>query len=164
MSARGVHFALTPALEKKILAAKSDRKMMELIEAIEEAWEKPFVVETDKAWDAIHRCLTDGTLLYVSGEYPLSHCICGGRQLYRGRDYTVSYVSRPQVKDVATALPKITKAWMRKCYDKIDPEEYNEVDIGDEDFGYTWENFLDVRRFYKKAAEAGRAVIFTVDA
>jgi Domain of unknown function (DUF1877) len=32
------------------------------------------------------------------------------------------------------------------------------------DFEYTWENFLDVRRFYKKAAEAGRAVIFTVAA
>jgi hypothetical protein len=35
--------------------------------------------------------------------------------------------------------------------------------MGEGDFDYTWENFLDGRRFYKKAAEAGRAVIFTVD-
>ena len=136
---------------------------MGLIDAIEETWEQPFVVETDKAWDAMHRCLTDGSLLYVSGEYPLNHCICGGRQLIRGRDYTVSFVSRPQVKDVAAALAKVTKAWLRKRYDKIDPDDYDEVEMGDEDFRYTWDNFLAVRRFYKKAAEAGRAVIFTVD-
>jgi hypothetical protein len=163
MSARGVHFAVTPAQAKQLLAAKSDRKLKELVEAIEEAWEEPFVVETDKAWDAIHRCLTDGSLLYVSGEYPLNHCICGGRQLFRGQDYTVSFVTAAQVKDVAAALAKITRAWMRKRYDRIDPEDYDEVEMGDEDFASTWENFLDVRRFYKRAAQAGRAVIFTVD-
>jgi hypothetical protein len=163
MSARGVHFAVTPMQEKTLLGAKSDRKLMDLVEEIEEAWEEPFVCETDKAWDAIHRCLTDGSLLYVSGEYPLNHCICGGRQLFRGRDYTVSYVSASQAKDVAKALPKITKAWMRKRYDKLDPEEYDEVEKGDEDFNYTWDNFLELRGFYKKAAEAGRAVIFTAD-
>ena len=145
------------------MAAKSDDKLMELVEKIEEAWQEPFVVETDKAWDAIHRCLTDGTLLYVSGEYPLNHCICGGRQLFRGRNYTVSYVSAPQVKDVAKALTKITKMWMRQRYDQIDPEDYDEVEMGDEDFGYTWESFLDLRGFYKTAAASGRAVIFTVD-
>jgi hypothetical protein len=163
MSARGVHLAATPAQAKALLAAKTDRKLMELVEEIEEAWEEPFVVETDKAWDAIHRCLTDGSLLYVSGEYPLNHCICGGRQLIRGRDYTVSFVSAPQVKDVAAALAKISKAWLRKRYDQIDPDDYDEGEIGDDDFDYTWESFLDVRRFYKRAAKARRAVIFTVD-
>jgi hypothetical protein len=163
MSARGVHFAVTSAKGKQLFAAKSDRKVMELVEQIEEAWEEPFVCETDKAWDAIHRCLTDGSLLYVSGDYPLNHCICGGRQLFRGRDYTVSYVSASQVKDVAFALAKITRAWMRKRYDQLDPEEYDEVEMGDDDFEYTWENFLHLRRFYKKVAQAGRAVIFTVD-
>lgn len=163
MSARGVLFAVTRAQEKQLLAAKSDRQLMELVDDIEKAWQKPFVVETDKAWNAIHRCLTDGTLLYVSGEYPLNHCICGGRQLIRGRDGTVSHVSAAQVKDVAAALAKITKAWMRKRYDQIDPDDYDEVEPGDKDFAYTWDNFLHVRRFYKSAAAAGRAVVFSVD-
>jgi hypothetical protein len=163
MSARGVHFAVTAAQERLLLAAKSDRKLMDLLEGIEEAWEEPYVVDTDKAWDAIHRCLTNGSLLYVSGEYPLNHCICGGRQLCRGREYTVSYVSAPQVKDVASALAGIRKSWMRNRYDQLDPEDYDEVAIGDEDFNYTWRNFLDLRRFYKVAAKASRAVIFTVD-
>jgi hypothetical protein len=163
MSGLGVHFAVTPAQAKALLAAKSDRALMVLVEEIEDAWEEPYVVETDKAWNAIQRCLTDGTLLYVSGDYPLNHCICGGRQLVRRQEYTVSFVTAPQVKDVAAALGKVTKAWMRKRYDKLDPEDYDEVEIGDEDFAYTWKSFLDVRRFYKRAAEAGRAVIFTVD-
>jgi hypothetical protein len=163
MSARGVHFALSRTQVRALLAAKSDRKLISLIEQIEDSWEIPFLAESDKAWDAIHRCLTDGSLLYISGEYPLNHCICGGRQLHRGRGYTVSFVTVRQVKDVAAALGKITKGWMRKRYDQIDPEEYNEVEMGDDDFSYSWGNFLDVRRFYKKAAQAGRAVIFTVD-
>src|SRR3954464_8730265 len=156
MAERGVHFAVTAPQARALLAARSDRQLMGQIERIEEAWEEPFVVETDKAWNAIHRCLTDGSLLYVSGEYPLNHCVCGGRQLHRGPDYTVSFVSAREVKDVAAALAKVTKAWMRRRYDQIDPDEYDEVEMGDEDFDYTWENFLDVRRFYKRAAAAGR--------
>jgi hypothetical protein len=163
MSALGVHFAVTAARARALQAARSDRALMSLVAEIEETWEEPFVVESDKAWDAIHRCLTDGSLLYVSGEYPLNLCICGGRQLFRGRDYTVSFVSAREVKDVAGALNKVTKAWMRRRYDRLDPEDYDEVEMGDEDFRYVWENFLDVRRFYRKAAAAGRAVIFTVD-
>ncbi len=162
MSARGVHFAVTTGQARSLLAAKSDRKLMALVEAIEESWEEPFVMESDKAWDAIHRCLTDGSLLYQSGEYPLNHCICGGRQLFRGRDYTVSFVSAPQVKDVALALQKVTKAWLRKRYSLIDPDDY-EFEPGEEDFAFVWGNLLEVRKFYKKAAAAGRAVIFTVD-
>lgn len=163
MSARGVHFAVTAAQAKSLLAAKSDRALMSLIEGIEEAWQKPFVVETDKAWDAIHRCLTDGSLLYESGEYPLNHCICGGRQLYRGNDYTVSFVTVRQVKDVAQGLKKITKAWLRKRYLLIEPGEYS-GEVGDEDFAYVWDNFLDLRKFYNRSANSRRAVIFTVDA
>jgi hypothetical protein len=161
MSARGVHFAVTDEQARALLAAKSDRKLMDLVGKIEKAWDRRFLAQTDKAWDGIHRCLTDGYLLYESGEYPLNHCICGGRQLFRGRSYTVSFVTAEQVKDVAEALSKVTKGWMRKRYDAIDPDDY-EFDIEDDDFEYVWENFLDLRRFYKKAAAAGRAVIFTV--
>jgi len=100
--------------------------------------------------------------LYVSGKYPLNLCICGGRQLHRGSDYTASFVSARQVKAVAEALGKVNKRWMRSRYSLIDREDYGD-ELGEEDFDYTWENFLDVRRFYRKAAKEGRAVLFTVD-
>jgi hypothetical protein len=161
MSARGVHFAVSKTQVDALLAAKSDRKVLEIVEQIEEAWQKPLLVESDKAWDAIHRCLTDGSLLYESGEYPLNLCICGGLQLYEKRGYTVSFVFLDQVQDVAEALSQVTRQWMRQQYDLMDDDYDGEKD--DEDFRYVWSNFLDVREFYRRAAKANRAVIFTVD-
>jgi hypothetical protein len=62
----GVHFAITSEQERSLLAAddEGDRDAVaELLEEIEEFWDDDALkVDTDKAWDAIHRCLTDGTL------------------------------------------------------------------------------------------------------
>ena len=44
--------------------------------------------ELDKSWDAIHRCLTDGTL--KPGQPPLSLAILGGQRLDDGRDFIMS--------------------------------------------------------------------------
>ena len=98
-----MHFAITVEQMNDLLKAADEEELMAQIERIEEAWERQFLVESDKAWDAIHRCLTDGSLLYDSGEYPLNHVICGGRQLDAGDDYTISLVNPEQVKDVARA-------------------------------------------------------------
>jgi len=158
----GVHFALTSDQVQGLLRARTDAKRREFVEQTEEAWEKGFVCETDKAWDAIHRCLTDGELLYENGEYPLNHCICGGRQLFRGRGSTLSFVTAEQVVDVATAMKPISRPWLWKRYQAIDPDDY-EFDVSPEDFEYVWENFKDLRAFYQRAAKAGRAVLFSCD-
>lgn len=163
MAARGVHFAITSEQLASVLAASNDDDLMEIIEQIEEAWDKDDLAESDKAWDAIHRCLTDGSLLYESGEYPLNHVICGGRQLYQGEEYTVSLVMPEQVRDVSAAIDPLTEQWMRQRYfSLLKPDSYG-GEIGDEDFGYTWTWFENVRDLYRKAAASGRAVIFTVD-
>ncbi|UBF27593.1 YfbM family protein [Kovacikia minuta CCNUW1] len=116
MASRGVHFALTNFQAQAVLAAQNDAELMSVIEEIEERWNEEYLAQSDKAWNAIHRCLTDGSLLYESGQYPLNHCICGGQQLYSGEDYTVSFVSAVQVKDVAAALSKINHHWMQERY------------------------------------------------
>jgi Domain of unknown function (DUF1877) len=162
MANRGVHFALTDAQTEAVLAAKNDRELMSVIEEIEEEWDKEYLAECDKAWDAIHRCLTDGSLLYESGEYPLNHCICGGQQLYQGEDYTVSFVSANQVKDVLAALDAITHTWFRERYFAI-PQNDCGYELNEDDFEYTWQWFQQVRRLYQKAAVTNRAVIVTVD-
>ena len=163
MAARGVHFAITSGQLAGVLAASNDDDLMKVIDQIEDAWEKEYLAESDKAWDAIHRCLTDGSLLYESGEYPLNHVICGGRQLHRGEEYTVSLVTPEQVKDVSAAIDPLTEDWMRERYfSLLKPDSYD-GDIGAEDFDYTWTWFENVRDLYRKAAASGRAVIFTVD-
>lgn len=162
MAGRGVHFAVTQEQESRLLEAEDDEEVMEIIEEIEEAWDKGFLEETDKAWDAIHRSLTDGTLSFTNGLYPLTRCILGGRQLYKGEDYIVSFVTRDEVRDVAQAMAFIDKDWLRDRYFKIDPYDYG-VQFSEEDFEYTWDWFEPLRSFFQRATDNNRSVIFTVD-
>jgi len=55
----------------------SDEKRLDYIqEKIERPWDQEPLLETDKAWDAIHRCLTDGSLEVVRSSSPLGKLIC----------------------------------------------------------------------------------------
>jgi Domain of unknown function (DUF1877) len=164
MAGRGVHFAITLADMNDLLSAPDDDHLMKIVERVEAAWDVANIAETDKAWNAIHRCLTDGSLLYDGGTYPLNLVICGGRQLHKGDDYTIALVTPGQVKDAAAAIETVTEAWMRDRYfSLIKPAEYD-GEHGDEDFAYTWEWFGGLRELFLNAASRERAVIFTVDA
>ena len=119
------------------------------------------LAETDKAWDAIHRCLTDGTLQCASGS-PLEIVVLGGQSLYSGEDYIMTLKRPDEVRAVVPQLARITEAGLRTAYDRLDADEYDGP-IGDDDFGYTWENFVALRDFWERAAARGRSVLFTVD-
>ncbi|GIJ48242.1 hypothetical protein Val02_51280 [Virgisporangium aliadipatigenens] len=157
----GVFFALSPDQEHALLDADesgSDDSVRDLIEEFEENWaDGRYSADTDQAWDAIHRCLTDGTLDPDGGAYPLSHAVLGGRHL--SDDWYVVYVSATEVKDVAAALREVARDWLRTRLEGLGAGYTGARD--DADFEYTWSNFEDVREFYGRAAEAGRAVVFT---
>ncbi|MGC5054999.1 DUF1877 family protein [Micromonospora sp. DT48] len=158
----GVHFAITSEQERSLLAAADDGDgdaVDELIEEIEESWaEDGLKVDTDKAWDAIHRCLTDGTLEPDGGEYPFSHAVLGGRRLHD--EYVVVYLTVDEARDVAAALQSVDRGQLRQWFDAIDDPDYRGA-LNDADFDYTWDNLVEVRAFYQRAAAAGRAVVFT---
>ena len=118
--------------------------------------------DSDKAWDAIHRVLTDGKLAYGNGTYPLDHVILGGELLYSAGDYIMSLKSEGQVKDVAKALEQITEAAFRERYYSIDENDYGSP-LSDDDFQYSWHWFCGIRQLLQKAAESGRCVLFTAD-
>jgi hypothetical protein len=103
----GVHFAITPGQERALLAADDEGHsdmVGELLEEIEETWhDDGLKVDTDKAWDAIHRCLTDGTLDPDGGEYPLSLAVLGGRHLHD--EYYVVYINAAQTRAATAARP-----------------------------------------------------------
>jgi Domain of unknown function (DUF1877) len=67
-----------------------------------------------------------------------------------------------QVKDVAAELAGLDEAEFRRRYERIDIASYD-GQVGDEDFGYTWNWFQDVRQLYQRAAAEGRYVPFTAD-
>lgn len=167
MSCRGVHFALGPEDLRRVLgAAGNDSALLELIQDdIEERYfgsENQWLFETDKAWDAIHRSLTDGELKINSGPFPLAYAVLGGRPLYEGDDYVVCLVEPQEVSATAEALRSVTEEWFRERYFAISPGDYGGA-VSSEDFDYTWGNFQGLPELFARAANAGRAVMFTVD-
>ncbi len=60
MVARGVHFAITDEQRRTLESSQNDEARIRYVsEMIEEEWDEAYLQETDKAWDAIHRCLSD---------------------------------------------------------------------------------------------------------
>lgn len=166
MSCLGVHFALTQP-EVELLRSFEDEKdrLDHLKEVIEEQYfkqEPDFLAETDKSWDALHRCLSDGELMRDGGDYPLNHVVMGGEPLYFADDYIISLKSREQVQEISKALEQITEEELRRRYFKINSKTYP-TPLSEEDFGYTWGWFEGVRELYKRAATANRYVLFTAD-
>jgi hypothetical protein len=162
MGCRGVLFAIDDVTVAALLAAKSDEDLMEIVESIEEDWDEQFLAETDKAWDAMHRALSEGSLNPESGTFPTNRAILGGKHLHRGDEYIVTLVTRDEVPAVAHALASIDDAEMRRRYEEVVPRDYA-AEYGEVDREYTVDYFRAVAELYDRAAKAGRAVIFTVD-
>lgn len=164
MGCLGVHYGLTDAEVAKLRSYEYDSERLDyLYEDLEENFwsdHPEFVAETDKAWDGIHRALTDGHLDYGQGVYPLSHVIMGGERLYFSDDHIMVLKSRKEVQDAADALRAVTKDTFRAGYFRIDTEECG-YRIDEEDFDYTWHWFEKLREFWVRAADGGRFVLFS---
>jgi hypothetical protein len=165
MGCLGVHFALD---EEQVAALRATDEMDRVDYVTEEIEEKFWSAnktrghETDKAWDAIHRALTDGDLAWDNGTYPLNHVILGGEVLYGEDDYVLSLKTPSQVRDIVAALDRVTETSLRAGYDRIDPDDAG-CEIGDDDFEYTWDYFVSLVEFYRRAAADGRYILFTAD-
>jgi hypothetical protein len=156
-------FALTSSQDAVLRATRDDDAVRDFVDELEAAWDWDRLCEVDQAWDAMHRCLGDGTLgLGRRNGSALELVVLGGAQHYEGEDYVVAHVAAAAVGEVSAALDEIDQAWLRARYDALDPDDYD-GELGDEDFAYTWGYLEDVRAFYRRAAQAGHSVIFTVD-
>jgi hypothetical protein len=158
MGCLGVHFSIDAAQAERLLGAADDDELLELVEEIEEEWADAF--ETDKAWDALHRCLSDGTLT-GEGKVPLDRVFFGGRTLNESDDYFVVLVTPAEVREIADALAKVDAAWLRGRYFELPFPDY-QGEKSDEDWEYTLANFDGLPEFFARAAAAGRHALFTV--
>ncbi|MET9313099.1 YfbM family protein [Kribbella sp. NPDC003505] len=156
----GMHFAITDDDREQLLEMDgADEAISEYVHEIIEERADDYNVATDKAWDAIHRSLTDGRLAIDNGSSPLNLAVLGGKLLTSGEDELVVLVDKDQVPAVAAALMSVTQESLRRGYEQIDAADYAE--FGDEDFDYTWDNFRDLTDFWQQAAASKRHVIFT---
>lgn len=179
MGCLAVLFALNEDDVKKLRAVERWERSGYMHEEIEEIFfdDYPeYTCELDKSWDAMHRMQTDGTLGFDNAFPPLGNVIFGGEFLYglvredsgeviipEEEDDEYMILKTPeQTAEIAEALSHITKEECRERYDRIDADDYG-FPPDDEDFEYTWEYLQDSLDFWKKAAEDGRYVLFTVD-
>lgn len=159
----GMHFAISYDQAMKLLKCGSDEALAEMVgEEIEEVATEDNSFGTDKAWDAIHRCLSNGTLDVRQGARPLNMAIFGGNILNKGQDYFVVLLTPTEVKQVADALGQVTEDWMKKKYfDQKFPDYAGEK--SQEDWEYTWGSFDGLPQFFTNAATRKQHVIFSVD-
>ena len=112
MVARAVHFALNDEQSSRLMdtPGKGNDELLAFLEEVEEGpngegWDDEWTQETDKSWDAIHRCLTGGKLEW--GDTPFHKCVLGSDNLFEGDDYLMSYLDPEEVKEVAEAIKDI---------------------------------------------------------
>lgn len=117
------------------------------------------ILSVDVSWDAIHRCLGDGSLNEAATEYPLQAIVLGGQPLGNDKDFIMRLNAPPMVQKLAPELMAIDETAFRSCYFSIPAEDYLIVP-NERDFQYTWAYFQQVQSFYGRAADRSEAVLF----
>ena len=164
----GVLFAVPAETVEHIRSLPMPERPVYISEELEDLYFEDYperTAELDKAWDAVHRSLTDGSLCFDCKEYPLGGVILGGELLYYDGeeydDYIITAKSPLEVSHLAEGLEKLTKAQFKRGYDSID-DTYPEPK-SKEDMEYSWEYLEDAVPFFRHAAGQGLWVLFTAD-
>jgi hypothetical protein len=191
MACLGLHLALTDEVARGLLSLQSDDDIVNRIHELEEQYvpddgEPEWSYASEKAWDAIHRCMSGGSLRSGEGplaklvkawgvirscttggslrigEGPLAKLVLGGRQLHQGDEYIVSAITPAEAMEAAAAAYKIDKPDMKQRYDRMAPDYQKEL-VSIDDFEDTWQHFQSLREFLDRAGRSGRWVVFSVD-
>lgn len=169
MSCLGVLFAIDEEQAAELQRLPRKNRVAYIQEEIEEMYfaeRTDDLAELDKSWDAMHRLLTDGDLLFSNSREPLTGVILGGEVLYGDfldeDDYIITYKTPQRVQQIAAAVMELSEAEFRQRYFALDEAAYG-FPVNEEDCQYTWEWFAASRPFWRRAAENGYGVLFTVD-
>jgi hypothetical protein len=162
MRTRGLHVILGEGERERLLAASGEEEVWTRVLALAGLKDSARHVDSGPYWDAIHRSLSNGTLFYDEGEYPLNRAVLGGRQLVEGGAHAAVLIEPAEVKDVAAALKALPESRFQERYRRIDPDEY-EGEHGDEDCRFAWGKLQGLRRLFDRAAAEGAALLFGVE-
>jgi hypothetical protein len=150
----GVHFALSPQLQKQLESAPDQEELRGVLDDLEDVWDEELLQETDRAWDAISRCL--------GKEPPLSWATLGGLELSKDPQFIARLIKPEQVVALVPALDAITEEDFGARFEKLKGTDYAGEGT-DEDREYSWDWFLELREFFRFAAEEKLGAVFTVD-
>ena len=145
---------------KQLFAARGDDALKRVVSSLKRELEgSNLCQDCGRHWDAIHRCLSDGTLNPSAGEVPLNHCILGGRQMLESKNTIVAVVRPDLTRHVARELNVVSEQWFRDRYYEIDPQDYGRK-LDDDDLTEAWRRFEEIRDFYQNAAQQKCAIAF----
>ncbi len=168
MSCLGVHIALAEEQRNRLESLESDELRIDyIIEELYEDWDEEHFFETEKAWDAIHRCLTGQKPNTKesdpnAGTYPLKLCILGGRQILNDEtNWIFRLIENKEVRDVAAALAPLDEVWLSERYWKHCEGAWPEY--GEEDHEYTCVYFLALKEYFERMAMTDRSILFSAD-
>ncbi|GAA2260364.1 hypothetical protein GCM10010232_59380 [Streptomyces amakusaensis] len=148
----GRHFAVEPA-DAGWLAGAGAEALAAYAERAEESWEDRWSVDTDTAWEPLHRALSGGP---GPAPGPLAHAILGGRPLPAAPGCLLRLLPPDRVPATAEALTGLTRPWLRARLDALGRPPGLSCE------SCAWERLCALRAFHTRAADAGRGVLFTV--
>lgn len=168
MAGRGVHYAITSEMAARIDPERphSDADVLAFIDYLDDHFTalgaEGWIQETDKAWDPIHRCLTDGTL--VEGDTPGHLCVLGATDYFwvlldDGQvDWIVNVLNPDEVRLVAETIQGIDRDELLRRSNAIDPVDSHGLSA--DDLEYAWSYFPQLQAFFQRAAADERWVVF----
>jgi hypothetical protein len=160
---RGYHIALGRDHAKRLFGLKEDQAILQFLEELKAAPDMKKsgrLLDTGTAWDAIHRCLTEGELDPAAGDFPLNHAVLGGKQLHQGQDYAAVLVRPDMTRFIADALGEVDEDDFRKRFLALSQHSYKQR-IGEKEFIEVWLALQNLKVFFEAAAENMEAVVFT---
>lgn len=163
MVGRGYHIALGREHAKRLFSLKDDQEILKFLEELKaspEMKKSGRLLDSGTAWDALHRCLTEGELDPAAGDFPLNHAILGGKQLHHGSDTAAVLIRPDMTRFIADGLAEIDEADFRQKFFALKKDSYK-LPIGEKEFVQIWIVLQDLQVFFQAAADNLEAVVFT---
>jgi hypothetical protein len=159
---RGFHIALAREHAKTLFAIRDDasiRKFLDELKTRPDMKKSGRLLDIGTLWDPIHRCLTEGELDPVAGDFPLNTAVLGGKQLLQGKEYTAVLIRPDVTRFIADALGELEEDDLRKKFFALKGGSYQEP-IDEKHFMEMWLRLQDLKVFFEAAAENMEAVVF----
>ena len=164
MSGLGAYIVLTREDAKELFAQEDDASVRAVTERLRNSpkhRDADLVLDCGTCWDPLHRALTDGTLTHDTDDFPLDHCVLGGRRLYQGDDFEAILIRPDIVPHVAAGLHDLKRAEFTEKYMTLDPELYGKQPT-EAEADETWAMLKLVRQMFEDAGNEHAAILFTV--
>ena len=163
MAGRGVLFALGRADEAQLLSMREAKARVRWVaNELEERWDAGWLHEMDHAWYGVHYCLHGASGFPAVGAPPEAKAIFGGHPLGISSLFSIDYKTGALVRSIAEALGKMRDEAVIARAGLIERADFDGAK-GVLEQAAVAETVRGLQAFYVHAADAGRAVIFTVD-